>query len=396
MWRFLHSVRCKPIPLTIALLTLAAGALCAQEYSFRSFGVAEGLTNLVIHRIYQDRVGFIWVSTENGIFRYDGDRFEPFGAAQGIPSNSGAAFGDAPDGSLLAGGSFGLFRLSGNRFERLPGAFTSINWAQGIQSDRKGHTYLGTDAGLLELYSEPGKHDFTMRSFPQPQRTSGPGAYGILVDDDVLWYGCGLELCRMDAHGTRVFSRESGLPGLALTTILKDHAGNLWVRARNGGVLVWPAGEARFQRPRSPFPPENLGGVPTVDSAGRILLTSPEGLLIGDERRWQKIDRSVGLRGVVYSAFEDRQHSLWIGLAGRGLVQWRGYREWESYSAESGLTSDIVYEILPRDDGSIWVATEGGCFAANGGNSAHRSKQFPDSMVFQRTAFKGRPTETCG
>ena len=87
---------------------MAGRALCAQEYSFRSFGVTEGLTNLSIRRIYQDRVGFIWVSTENGIFRCDGDRFEAFGASQGMPSNSGSAFGEAPDGSLLVGGDFGL------------------------------------------------------------------------------------------------------------------------------------------------------------------------------------------------------------------------------------------------------------------------------------------------
>src|ERR1035438_8562031 len=89
---------------------------------------------------------------------------------------------------------------------------------------------------------------------------------------------------------------------------------------------------------------------------------SPEGLLIGDKKGWERIDRSVGLRGAVYSAYEDRQHSLWIGLAGRGLAKWRGYREWESYSTESGLTSDLAYEILPRDDGSLWVATEAGLF----------------------------------
>ena len=123
MRRLLLSVLRKSISLAFFLVTVVSELLCAQEYSFRSFGVAEGLTNLTIRRIFEDRVGFIWVSTENGIFRYDGDRFEPFGAAQGIPSNSGAAFGDAPDGSLLAGGNFGLYHLSGNRFEKLTGPF---------------------------------------------------------------------------------------------------------------------------------------------------------------------------------------------------------------------------------------------------------------------------------
>ena len=222
----------KAISCALALLSLAGGSLCAQVYSFRSFGTAEGLNNLVIRKIYQDRVGFIWVSTENGIYRYDGDRFESFGTAQGMPPNSGVTFGDAPDGSLLVGGDFGLYRFSGNRFEKLSGPFKTIPWASAIQSDLKGHTYIGTDAGLIELYSQPVQNGFAMRIIPQPQGTSGPGVYGVLVDGDVLWYGCGFELCRMDAHGTRVFGQESGLPGQELQTILKAS-----VRAANASNM---------------------------------------------------------------------------------------------------------------------------------------------------------------
>ena len=111
----------------IALLVLTPAVLCAQEFSFRTFGNAEGLNNLAVRQIYQDRVGFIWVSTENGIFRYDGSRFEAFGSAQGIPPTSGAEFGEAPDGSLLAGGDFGLYQLRGNRFEKVPIAFKTVS-----------------------------------------------------------------------------------------------------------------------------------------------------------------------------------------------------------------------------------------------------------------------------
>ena len=346
----------------LALLALTPGLLCAQEYSFRNFGVAEGLNNLAVRRVYQDRVGFIWVSTENGIFRYDGERFEEFGAAQGMPANSGAAFGEAPDGSLLAGGNFGLYHQLGNRFEKLPVPFKTVSRVQGIQSDGMGHTYLGTDSGLMELDSEPGRSGFTLRSFPQTPGTSGPGVSGVFVDGGILWYGCGQELCRSDSHGTTVYGRASGLPDRDLLAILKDRDGNLWVRARNEGVFEWRKGQTKFERPNPPIPGGALGGNLSTDADGRILLPSPDGLLILNENGWQKVDRSSGLRGTVYAAFEDRQHSLWIGTAGRGLAQWRGYREWESYSTASGLGSDIVYEILPNAYGSIWVATEGGLF----------------------------------
>jgi diguanylate cyclase (GGDEF)-like protein len=360
------------IPLAFALL-MAGSSLCAQQYSFRTFGTAEGLDNLAVRRIYEDQIGFLWVSTENGIFRFDGDRFEAFAAAQGMPSNASAGFGDAPDGSLLVGGDFGLYRLAGNRFEKIPTPFKTISWNQGIQADGKGHTYLGTDQGLFELSSEPGQADFEMHRIPQPTGATGDSAYAVLVDSEGVWFGCGVELCRMDAHGTRVLGRESGLPGQPVLAIQQDHSGNLWLRTRNSGVFELPSGKAKFQRPALPVSPDNLGGVPATDSDGRILIPTPAGLLIGDDKSWQKVDHTFGLRGTVYSAFEDRGHSLWIGLAGRGLVQWRGFRQWESYSTENGLASDLVYEILPQDDGSLLVGTEAGLF---------RGEKRPNGMSF--------------
>lgn len=330
----------------------------AQEYSFRAFGNSEGLSNLAVRQIYQDRVGFLWVSTEDGIFRYDGERFEGFGSGQGVPLNSAAAFGEAPDGSLLVGGDFGLYHLRGNRFEKLDAPFKTVSWAEGIQADGKGHTFLGTEVGLMELGD--GRNGFKIQPVPGSNLSSKPGAFGIFVDGDVLWYGCGEELCRIDNDGPRVFdSAESGLPERAVMVIRKDGAGTLWVRVRNQGVFVRAAGEYKFRRPRTDVPGISMG-VPGIDSAGRVLLPLADGLLIGEGERWQKIDQSMGLRGASYAAFEDRQHSLWIGLAGRGLVQWRGYREWESYSTASGLSSDIVYEILPQPGGAMWMGTEGG------------------------------------
>jgi hypothetical protein len=131
--------------LTVALFTEPAEA---QQYSFRVYGLDQGLNSLAVKGLYQDKKGFLWVSTENGIFRYDGERFQSFGAKDGIPPSSGVAFGEAPDGSLLAGGEIGLFRKTGDRFEpiSMPGA-KHVSWFSGVRSDGKGSTWLATDAG---------------------------------------------------------------------------------------------------------------------------------------------------------------------------------------------------------------------------------------------------------
>jgi diguanylate cyclase (GGDEF)-like protein len=345
---------------TMALL-LFFGSICsAQEYRFRQFGNAEGLSNLAVRQIYQDHVGFLWVSTENGIFRYDGDHFEAFGPTKGIPPNSGLAFGDAPDGSLLVGGSIGLFQLRGNHFEKLGTEFETVGGAQGIADDGNGHTFLGTNAGLFKLTSKPGQTGFSMERVPQAPGTSGPDVSSVLVDGETIWYGCGSQLCRMTSAGIRVFGEETSLPKRPVRALRKDGSGNLWVRVEVEGLFELPAGQTRFRRAKLPLSSTTVVGAPNVDGSGRLLLPTPGGLLIRDGDNWKLIDESHGLRGAVYSVFEDRQHSLWVGLGGRGLVQWSGYGEWENYSKANGLPSDMVWEIRQQANGPLWVATEGG------------------------------------
>ena len=47
-------------------------------------------------------------------------------------------------------------------------------------------------------------------------------------------------------------------------------------------------------------------------------------------------------------------------MTGRGIVQWRGYREWENYTSSNGLVSDAIHAILPQPSGPIWVGADGG------------------------------------
>ena len=67
----------------LALLVAGSMTCAAQRYSFREY--TQGLGNLNIASLAQDRTGFLWVGTQNGLYRYDGGQFQAFGDAQGIP-----------------------------------------------------------------------------------------------------------------------------------------------------------------------------------------------------------------------------------------------------------------------------------------------------------------------
>src|ERR1700758_538880 len=103
---------------TIASYLFLAPALClAQRYSFELYGQTEGLTNLVPTALTQDRAGFLWIGTQNGLFRYDGAHFEAFGVAEGLPSSRIESLYE-DNGTVLAATENGLaiFTHSG-RFE---------------------------------------------------------------------------------------------------------------------------------------------------------------------------------------------------------------------------------------------------------------------------------------
>ena len=56
-----------------AVVLIFASAVCApgQHHSFRVYGPESGLNNLGIEDIAQDRQGYLWVSSQGGLFRFD-------------------------------------------------------------------------------------------------------------------------------------------------------------------------------------------------------------------------------------------------------------------------------------------------------------------------------------
>ena len=71
----------------VSLILFCSGDTVAERYRFRHFGQDDG-PNTAVTQILQDRTGFLWVGTADGLFRYDGGYFQRFGMEQGLPSAS--------------------------------------------------------------------------------------------------------------------------------------------------------------------------------------------------------------------------------------------------------------------------------------------------------------------
>jgi signal transduction histidine kinase/ligand-binding sensor domain-containing protein/CheY-like chemotaxis protein len=345
------------------LLLARPSELFSQRFSFKYYGQGEGLKNLNVSCLLQDRTGFLWVGTQNGLFRYDGRQFSAFGKSEGLPSTRIESLAESPDGILWVATRAGLaFRRPGSRFQPAPLSVASeITGRASLAAGRDGRVYAGTRDGLLVGVpaGDSGKRKF--RLLEAARGLSDKAVHGVHVDPaGTVWFGCGRGLCRLESGKAVAVGPGSGLPEDSWDAILTDRRGGLWVRSIRR-LYVRPKGSTRFVRRDAGLPQASNSGTLYEDSRGDLFVPTDHGLACRRGEGWELIDEKRGLPGdAVLCMLEDREGSLWIGHRGAGLARWLGYRLWESWTPAEGLSSSLVLAIRRDRAGRLWVGTDAG------------------------------------
>lgn len=96
--------------------TEGAGLVRFRDGSFRTFGMGDGLSNLFVRALFEDRDGRLWVGTDDGLFRLEGASFRRVDGRGGAPAMYVHAICQDRVGRILVGGG-GLLILDGDRVE---------------------------------------------------------------------------------------------------------------------------------------------------------------------------------------------------------------------------------------------------------------------------------------
>lgn len=317
------------------LAALVPGAAAAQApiARFERLTIEGGHPQAPITAIVQDHVGFIWLGTNEGLFRYDGTSFLPFthdpDDPATLPDSRITALAEDRSGTLWVGTHRGLSRL-----DQASGQFTNIaldpsatqhGGVAGVSSmaeDGAGALWVGTLTGAA-LRLDPLNGGLT--SYPLAEE----GAVRLQTDQaGTVWANVLGALYRFNlAAGTftLVPLTADGEP-LAVSALHAGHSSAIWVGAAEGLLQLDQAGRIISAVAHDPNSPRSLGD------------------------------------GAITAILEGRDGTLWVGTGDGGLsarnpstgvfARYRFDRD-----RDSSLASDTVRTLFEDRDGLIWVGS---------------------------------------
>ncbi|HEU4731269.1 MAG TPA: ATP-binding protein [Kofleriaceae bacterium] len=330
------------------------GELPQGQSKVRVFAGADGLRNLVILSLAQDDDGFLWIGTEDGVYRFDGEWFTHFSVEDGLSSSQVHVVGIAPGGRACVGSSNGLVCWDGARFSRqhtlgLPAIPVQTMATFG------GKLWVGTDGGGLYVQNDAGLF------VPAPGWPGAPKTTVRAMWSDgsglVVGNGATVELSAGDGVWRNI--GDVGLDRDRVEGVLRDRKGALWIRTP-GHMWFLPPGASHATDLREGLPTGfDATGAPnamTIGPRDDVLIAADDGIAYRDHGRWRTLGPAAGLPAATTRAvLVDREGTIWIGSA--GLFQLRGRGLIEHYNLASGLPGEIVWTFLRDRRGTLWAGT---------------------------------------
>lgn len=392
-----------PVLDVLARLPVAALALCGSMFPhaapgielgsarFAHLTVNEGLSQSSVNALLQDRRGFLWVGTQDGLNRYGGYRFEVLrhdpANPRSLASNHVLALFEDRDGVLwiaTTGGALHRHRPRTDDFDRfllrLPatGAGRSESprpEVRAIRAMQDGRLLLGTSSHGLLLF------DPSTNTLARPAALAAYRVHALTEGHDgALWVGTSVGLAMLHRSDVEVGETAAVRPIQWFTdsdtraiAILRN--GDAWVPDGTHRIRrLSPAGETMAVADLPSAPGTSPGEVRALlaDSRDRlwvgrigagIAVIGPQGQVLGVFSELASDPYSLPTNTVV-ALLEDRAGVIWAGSLAAGLSRTApgsGFEHLRHVPEDpASLSHNMVNELVEDATGGLWVGTSGG------------------------------------
>ena len=357
-----------------------------EHYYFKNLSIRNGLSQNTVNAILQDRKGFMWLGTKDGLNRYDGLSFRKFKHDAANPRSIGNSFITSLyedfNGNIWVGTDAGVYiyypekeafeefdcqSLEKTRIER------SVSM---IAGDKQGRVWIAVEAQGMFCYDARQK---LLRNYPLSEISSNIKCF-TCDSGGTLWlgfYGDGLYYSKDNLATVHPYgSPEDGkreFEGGVITKIVQGNYNCLYIGSVKEGVselnltsgqvrnllAIDESGESIFCRDLLPY------------SDNELWIGTESGIYIYNLRTAQFIHLRASLYdsyslsdNAIYALYKDREEGLWIGSYFGGVDYYpRQYTYFAKYypkNIANSLHGKRVREFCRADDGTLWIGTEDG------------------------------------
>jgi signal transduction histidine kinase/ligand-binding sensor domain-containing protein len=339
------------------LLTLVTSARALdpnreiRQLAHRSWGQKEGYPGRT-QALAQTTDGFLWLGTDDGLFRFDGVRFERYSPKSGDKLRAGSVSDliALPDGSLWI-----AYRIANQICDLRNDQLKCYGKLDGITSnpiaivqDHEGAIWANTEKGLIRFNGTRWEHIGEAWNFPED--TPHTDSTALFVDSrGTLWVGVNTTVLYLK-QGSRRFETTGVFAGWSVSM------------AETSDGTIWLADNSSYVRAISTSVSAKSAAI------ARCEVKSPEKAASNCAREGPMVIKvSVPIR-----LLPDRNGSLWITTdtsgvfrvshperLGEGSIS-KTSDDLQSFSSKDGLSADNCTPVLEDREGNIWVATRDG------------------------------------
>ena len=372
----MKSFYCLIISLSIHL---CGYAILPTQFHFRHYNIENGVSSNNISTLFQDQKGYIWIGTENGLNRFDGNQFTLYQKNNPLYSNSHAnsinTICETTDKKLWLGTDNGVFIYNQVKdtftpFVKQTSDKTSItSWITHIIQDKAGNIWIATHKQGIFLFNTQ-TDKLTKLEIPQNDNI----VIRILnAEQTNIWISGPYQLCKLkNVNSTfETYAIEEKTESIYSMALWEDSSNHIWIGTWDKGL--WKL-DPRTKQVEKYLTGEKGKGILHIHS---ILEYSPELLLIGSDDgltifnpvthesflydNYGDSEKSLSDK-FIYPILKDREGGVWIGTYYNGISYLPPYcGQFNGYSESSDIpyfNSRIISRFCEGENGNIWIASD--------------------------------------
>jgi ligand-binding sensor domain-containing protein/signal transduction histidine kinase/AraC-like DNA-binding protein len=379
---------------TLLILFLGISYSSAQNpLNFKRLTINEGLSQNTVFCSMQDKTGFIWVGTEDGLNKYDGYEFCIYKHENDKPNSLSHSQVNAlledPKGNFWIGTSDGL-----NLFNKHTEDFTRINTGTNTETgasdfisaifyDSSGNLWIGTFGGLKRYdYATKKVSNYVIKTDAQNLAVSNRVQTIFEDKNKNVWISIGNDLKRIDPVTKTIIDLPIELENNIqlrrgnVRVVKQSLNGELWFGTESAGLFRYNPSSHQISHYQHNLKNENSLPVNIVRtlfaySPNEMWIGTRDGLSVLNTNtntftnyKYNPYDAKTISHNSVRNIIKDRAGNIWLGTYAGGLNFFAsGGNNFSYIGQQSGnrlsLTHRVVSSIL-NDNGALWIGTEGG------------------------------------